>query len=217
MAPKKTMTSSSEQGLALRDDEFRTPQEVAAILNISLEEHNSLTANPDYPKMQFADGKAIGYRDNDVRVYAAKNQAAIESKLKSDEIVVLPPTVKYSEPLTRDPSLAFNAINIPTTGIDHTLCLAFSTGFSTQWSQDDILRWKKLVCGLVRSGQKYVSYQEKDRIVDVHSNIQDAIKWLLRTAVPLSEEELQYLNLHNKMLGDERQIEELKVVGNPLC
>jgi hypothetical protein len=199
---KKNANSTDEYVEA----KYLDPQVVADVLGISLVEHVARTAQADYPKAVFLEGKFMGFSISDVQKYRDREL------VNASEVVTQPvPEVKTAEVATPeiDPSVQIDEMQIPTTGLNHTLSLAFSAGFSTQWSSDDLLRWKKLICGLVRSNKQYISYQERERIIDVRSNIQDAMKWLLRTAVPLTQAELEYLNLHSKSLGDERAIEEL--------
>lgn len=210
-------TKTKTKAAALTDnsvgggDDYLDSQEVATLLGITVEEHYDRTGHDYYPKAVYINGGFMGFLRSDIQKYRdgeLAKSAATDSKVDSTPA----PDVKTEEVAVPeiDPSVEFDPMTIPTTGIDHTLSLAFSAGFSTQWSPDDLLRWKKLICGLVRSNQRYVSYQDKDRIVEVRSNIQDALKWLLRTAVPLTQAELEYLNLHNKSLGNERDIAELK-------
>lgn len=211
MAKNKATTKSEPEV-------YLSAETVAKTLGITLEEHHRLTGSPGYPTAVYknpTDGASspvfLGYAKSTLEAYMAASDAPVEEKKPATEA-----DQAASEALDQEIEEEFSAaigfsmleVQIPTGDLEHTMSLSFSSGFSTQWSADEMLRLKKLIAGLVRAGESYLDYSqspEKRRVL-VRSNIQNAIKWLLRKCVPLTMEELTHLNLQNKAAAGEVEV-----------
>ena len=185
--------------------EYLNAAGVAEVLGISLTEHLELSSNAKYPKPSFGPGNEfLGYSRESVMEYRSSmtkdtEQAKTDPAFRDESLAAVP------EEVIPDPFISLHSIDVPTTSEELSRCLAFSRGFSTQWTADEMLRWRKLIGGLVRQNASYIDYQDKPerRQAMVRSTIQSALKWLLRAAVPLTLEELQMIHLGQKASGDE--------------
>lgn len=179
--------------------------QVAELLGISLTEHIELTRNPKYPRPSYGPGNEfLGYSRESVMEYRSTMIKDTEPA-KTEKPVVVESSPAVVEEATPDPFVSIHSMDVPTVNEELSRCLAFSRGFSTQWTADEMLRWRKLIGGLVRHNATYIDYQDKPerRQALVRSTIQSALKWLLRAAVPLTLEELQTIHLGQKATGDE--------------
>lgn len=205
MAKKRT-----DGAVSTLEQRYLSAPEVAGLLGITISEHMELTSSPSYPRGQYGEGNVfLGYLRDDVVAYGAKlTDKKSEVPEEAKTIFGMPgTTVKAIHPgeSVTDPSVQYRSISLPTTDHELAKSLAFTRGFSTQWTTDELLRWRKLVAGLVRTGATYHSYQDPPgkREIKVMSNIQTALRYLLRLAVPLTHEELKSIGLAGKCEGDE--------------
>lgn len=204
MAKKTPATTKNES------DAYLSAADVAKALGITIEEHHRLTGSPGYPKAMYSNPPDagvtpvfLGYLASDLEAYMATPDKSAEQQApeKGDEKSAADALdEEFEEEFAAAIGFSMRDVQIPTGDLEHTRSLSFSSGFSAQWSADEMLRLKKLIAGLVRAGETYVDYSqsaEKRRVL-VRSNIQNALKWLLRKCVPLTMEELTHLNLQHK-------------------
>ena len=196
MAKKTTQT--------MTDVRYLSAEQAAAVLQISLADFLDLSGTTSTcPQARYGEGSTyLGYLESELLEFQARRIATQPQPQ--------PQPVPEAQPLPReaelaDPSVVRNRVSIPTTDAELARSLAFSRGFSFQWSSDELLRWQKLISGLVRDRATYLDYQQPQerRAVEVRSTIQSALKWLLRKAVPLTVEEARLIHLDGKMVEDE--------------
>lgn len=175
---------------ALADRDLIDTPKAAAILSIPVSELLDFAkSDKDFPKPNaqgFWSLRALTEFRGPADVEAVST-ADTSAKVDQPESVV--------SNASEDPHLRWATIEVPSADSTIARSTVVAVQFGTQWRRDEMAMIARLVSGLIRIGATYTNHAlpPKEQQVRV-TNTPDAIRWLLRRAVPLTLDELREIN-----------------------